>query len=104
MPQIRRPAPRCSSQSGRRTTRTRAARLPASDRAHSVVFGVVRQLDQAEGFHERWHVATEATAQALLDAVPAAARVRGGAPPPLDRAGLRLFPLVSAAQIHPVAV
>src|SRR4029079_7470805 len=74
-----------------------------SPRAHAVVAGVVLDLGQAELLEHRRDVVGEATAEALLQAVPAADRVVVRAAPRLDGPlGCRLL-LVGVAERHPVA-
>ena len=61
-------------------------------------------LGQAERLEERWQVDAEATAETLLQAVPATEGVRLGAAPGLDSPfGCRLL-LVGAPERHPVAL
>jgi len=76
---------------------------PALPGAHPVVAGVVLDVGQAECFQDRRDVVTEAAAQPLLQAVPAANGVGRGTGPRLDAAvGCRLL-LVGVAKRHPVA-
>ncbi len=72
--------------------------------AHAVVFGVVLELGEAEGFKERREVHAEAPAETFLEAVPAPYGVLWGAAPGFYGAfgGGLLF--VGAAEEHPVAV
>ena len=76
----------------------------SSDRAHPVVLGVVRQLDQPERLEQRRQVHPEPAAVALAQAVPAADRVVLGPAPALDRAVLGRLLLVGCAQVDPVAL
>lgn len=64
--------------------------------AHSVVARVVLQFGEPEVLHDGRHVVREATAQALLDPVPAADGVLGRARPCLDGSIRGEFLLVGA--------
>src|SRR4051812_42795802 len=72
-------------------------------RAHAVVARVVLDLRQPELLEHGRDVHPEPAAQALLQAVPAADRVRLAAAPRLDRPLRRRLALVGAPERHPVA-
>src|SRR6478752_4885124 len=73
-------------------------------RADAVVLGVVRQLDEPEGFEQGRQVHPEPPAIALAKPVPAAHRVVRGTAPRLDRALGRVLLLIGRPERHPVAV
>src|SRR6201989_3017581 len=72
--------------------------------AHAVVARIVLQLSEPEVLHDGRHVVRAATAQALLDPIPPADRVLGGARPCLDGSVRGGFLLVGAAERQPVAM
>src|SRR4051812_35107980 len=74
------------------------------ERSHAVAARIVLYFGQTQRFHERRHVHTKPTAQALLGAIPAADRIFRIARPSLYATGFGRFLFVGASELHPVAV
>src|SRR5262249_37617595 len=72
-------------------------------RPHSMAFGVVLELAEAQRFHEWRNIDAEASPKALLEAVPTTDRIVRGPPPGLDGPLLGGFLLVRPAELDPIS-